>query len=55
MFWVRRGVQPVRCGIETLRIKSPICADVAWSRVAAVLAVNRLCAPGSELAIEQRW
>jgi transposase len=30
-------------------------ADVAWSRVAAVLAVNRLCAPGSELAIEQRW
>jgi transposase len=30
-------------------------ADVAWSRVAAVLAINRLCAPGSELAIEQRW
>jgi transposase len=30
-------------------------ADVAWSRVAALLAVNRLCAPGSELAIEQRW
>ncbi len=30
-------------------------ADVPWSRVAAVLAVNRLCAPGSELAIEQRW
>jgi hypothetical protein len=29
--------------------------DVAWSRVAAVLAINRLCAPGSELAIEQRW
>ncbi|HEY6373345.1 MAG TPA: IS1634 family transposase, partial [Candidatus Sulfotelmatobacter sp.] len=27
----------------------------AWSRVAAVLAVNRLCAPGSELAVEQRW
>lgn len=23
--------------------------------MAAVLAVNRLCAPGSELAIEQRW
>jgi len=23
-------------------------ADVAWSRVAAVLAINRLCAPGSE-------
>ena len=30
-------------------------ADVAWSRVAAVLAINRLCAPGSELSIEQRW
>src|SRR5512135_3479830 len=29
--------------------------DVAWSRVAAVLAINRLCAPGSELAIEERW
>src|SRR3954452_22441801 len=29
-------------------------ADVAWSRVAAVLAINRLCAPGSELAIEER-
>jgi len=25
-------------------------ADVAWSRIAAVLAINRLCAPGSELA-----
>src|SRR3954468_3343937 len=30
-------------------------ADVPWSRVAAVLAINRLCAPGSELAIERRW
>jgi transposase len=30
-------------------------ADVAWSRVAAVLAINRLCAPGSELAVEQSW
>src|SRR5947207_1726146 len=30
-------------------------ADVPWSRVAALLANNRLCAPGSELAIEQRW
>lgn len=30
-------------------------ADVPWSRVAAILAVNRLCAPGSELSIEQRW
>jgi transposase len=30
-------------------------ADVPWSRVSALLAINRLCAPGSELAIEQRW
>src|ERR1700746_2835066 len=30
-------------------------ADVPWSRVAAVLAINRLCAPGSELEIEERW
>src|SRR5450631_2457475 len=30
-------------------------ADVAWARVAALLAINRLCAPGSELAIEERW
>jgi transposase len=30
-------------------------ADVPWSRVAALLAINRVCAPGSELAIEQRW
>jgi hypothetical protein len=29
--------------------------DVPWSRVVALLAINRLCAPGSELAIEQRW
>jgi hypothetical protein len=30
-------------------------AEVRWSRVAAVLAINRLCAPGRELAIEERW
>ncbi len=30
-------------------------ADVPWSRVAALLAIHRLCAPGSELASEQRW
>jgi len=30
-------------------------AEVPWSRVAAVLAINRLFAPGSELAIEERW
>src|SRR6202521_791578 len=30
-------------------------ADVPWARVVAVLAINRLCAPGSELAIERHW
>lgn len=30
-------------------------SEVSWSRVAAVLAINRLCAPGSELGIEERW
>src|SRR4030088_1220114 len=30
-------------------------ADVPWSRVAAFLSINRLCAPDSELAIEERW
>ena len=30
-------------------------ADVPWSRVAALLTINRLCAPASELGIEERW
>ncbi len=30
-------------------------SEVPWSRVSAVLAINRLCAPGSELAVEERW
>jgi hypothetical protein len=29
--------------------------DVLWSRVVAVLAINRLCDPGSELVIERHW
>jgi transposase len=37
------------------QVVDPESADVPWSRVAALLAINRLCAPGSELAIEQRW
>src|SRR5436190_427267 len=38
-----------------LKVVDDDAADVPWSRVAALLAINRLCAPGSELAIEQRW
>jgi transposase len=30
-------------------------SDVAWSRIAALLAINRLCEPSSELAVEERW
>src|SRR6266478_5014129 len=29
--------------------------EVPWSRVAAVLAINRLCAAGSGLTIDERW
>lgn len=29
--------------------------DVLRSKIAAILAINRLCAPGSELAIEEKW
>lgn len=41
--------------LEPLMDRAGDDADVPWSRVAALLAINRLCAPGSELAIEQRW
>lgn len=37
------------------RALDAVPADVPWSRIAAILAINRLCAPGSELAIEARW
>ena len=30
-------------------------AAIPWSTLAAVLAINRLCEPGSELAIARRW
>jgi transposase len=40
---------------RTRTFGSCLPADVPWSRVAALLAINRLCAPGSELAVEQRW
>jgi transposase len=30
-------------------------AEVPWSRIAALLAINRLCDPSSELAVEERW
>jgi len=40
---------------EPLLDRPDDAADVPWSRVAVLLALNRLCAPGSELAIEERW
>jgi hypothetical protein len=30
-------------------------AAVPWSRVATLLAINRLCGHSSELGIEERW
>jgi len=48
-------------GLELDRFWEPLldgpeaAAEVPWSRVAALLAINRLCAPGSELALEERW
>lgn len=30
-------------------------ADVPWSLTAAILAINRLCCPWSELSIEEKW
>ncbi len=50
--WRRLGLDRF---FEELLDREDDPADVPWSRVAAVLAINRLCAPGSELAIEQRW
>lgn len=29
--------------------------DIPWSKIAAILAINRLCDPGSELSIEENW
>jgi transposase len=46
-----------RLGLDRL-LERPLdsaAADVPWSRVAAVLAINRLIEPGSELAVEERW
>jgi hypothetical protein len=46
-----------RLGLDTFWAQAldGIPAEVPWSRIAAILAINRLCAPGSELAIEARW
>lgn len=30
-------------------------AQVAWAKVVELLAVNRLCAPGSELSVHEKW
>jgi transposase len=48
--WKRLGLD----GFWEDRLKGEV-AEVPWWRVAALLAINRLCAPGSELAIEEHW
>jgi transposase len=50
--WRRLGLDQFT---ESLLDRPEDAADVPWSRIAALLAINRLCAPGSELAIEERW
>jgi len=46
-----------RLGLDSFfeQLMDEEATEEPWSRVAAVLAINRLCAPGSELAIEERW
>lgn len=48
--WKRLGLDWF---FEALLDEEP--ANVPWSRVAALLAINRLCAPMSALGIEERW
>ncbi|MGH9434255.1 MAG: IS1634 family transposase, partial [Terriglobia bacterium] len=48
--WKRLGLDRF---FEALLDAEP--AEVPWSRVAALLAINRWCAPMSELGIEERW
>jgi transposase len=48
--WKRLGLDRF---FEGLLDEEP--AEAPWSRVAALLAINRLCAPSSELGIEERW
>jgi transposase len=50
--WRRLGLDRF-CESVLDQAEDPV--DVPWSRIAALLAINRLCAPGSELAIEERW
>ena len=50
--WRRLGLDRL---LEALLDRPEEEVDVPWSRVAALLAINRLCDPGSELAVEQRW
>ena len=50
--WRRRGLDQL---CESLLDRVEDLVDVPWSRIAALLTINRLCAPGNELAIEERW
>lgn len=46
------GAGPILQGIDAPVTRSE---DVAWSAVAAILAINWLCAPRSELFIDEQW
>ena len=52
ILWRRLGLD----GFYRQRLDERECdADVPWSLVAAILAINRLCRPWSELSIEEKW
>ena len=53
MLWQRLGLD----GFYQEHIDEPVTrpADVPWSLVAGLLAINRLCAPRSELFIDEQW
>ena len=53
MLWKRLGLDVFYR--ETIDEAVTRTADVPWSSVAAILAVNRLCAPRSELFIDEQW
>lgn len=44
--------QTIDCIPSSVKGKS---TDIPWSKTAAILAINRLCDPGSELSIEEKW
>lgn len=51
-FWEETLDKPAN---NTANSGSGRISDVSWSAITAILAINRLCDPGSELSIEEKW